>query len=113
MGQKIKHRKSFRRNSASCNWDIFSGLSNKEDRTQPYSSAYADTLTHPELSQYLHSVLTSNPPYYSAKARLLYLRERIPKSWQDSKNLNFLARLTETGMLILKTRYVNKPKNPE
>lgn len=113
MRQAIKHRQRVKQNSLSFTGKTFAHADMKTACTQPYSSAYADTLTHPELSQYLHSVLTSNPPYYSAKARLLYLRERIPKSWQDSKNLNFLARLTETGMLILKTRYVNKPKNPE
>lgn len=112
MGQNVKHRKHLRRSGASFSRDVFSGLSNKEVRPAPYSSAYAAKLSQVELSQYLHRIISSNLPYYTALARYRNKPFHVPRHRLDWKNHQLLSRLTVSGLTILKTQFAKKPKNP-
>lgn len=112
MGQKVKHRKQAKCTEAFCIGNIYPIPSNKEIQPSPYSSAYAAKLTQAELSQYLHRIITSNLPYYTALARYRNKPFHVPRHRLDWKNHQLLSRLTVSGLTILKTQFAKKPKNP-
>ncbi len=79
----------------------------------PYSQQISNTVRKQQEScASLHTLITSNLPYYKALAKLQNRRLLLPHTFSKYKNLCLLSRLTVSGLSVMQMQFVKKPKNP-